>query len=943
MKKQKLYRLSFLVAGGLILAPAPAEAQKNEKDTLLFQRDNIERLDGGTTPEKEFVGAISTISTDKLKKYPDLTITNALQGKAAGLIARSGDGGVGYNSSSLFIRGQHSNGGNQAIVIIDGIERPLDDILIEEIETIEVLKDAAAKVLYGPSAANGVINITTRRGAVGKRVIRTSLEVGAMNTTRKPEYLNSYDYARLYNEGRRNDGLPDMYQPSQLEGYKNSTGANDLLYPNVDYMDTFTRSQSFYRKAAVEFIGGNRNMKYSMVAAYTGSNGLENVGVRSDLNRFNLRGNLDITLTDFLVVKVGVGSRIELKSWGNKDGKGVFTAVSTHRPNEYPLTISPEDIGLPAAEEGVPYFGTNERFADNLYADMMYGGDSSERYVSSQADLGLDFDFNKYVKGLTANAFLTFDNYNSMRQSLSNVYPTYDIRPYLDENGNQQIQFTQKRKQNLTKDYSIADNLVRRTSGWRANVGYEATFGVHDLSAVLAYRYYKNENKGLTQDVIDANYSLRMNYGYDSRYMAEVNLAYMGSNKFVDSNKFFFSPTIGAAWILSNEKFMKSASKVDLLKLKASFGVLGYAGNTGYDLYRTAWKENATATFGEQNKEKVYITSLARYGNPDLKWEKSAEFNVGLEGIFLQNRLRGEVNYFHEKRSDIIGTMNSMYASYVGPYTRCENLGKVTNQGVEAYVSWSDSPVRDFSYEVGVNLTYSKNKLVEWDENSNIEEYRKKIGQPTDRIMGLQAEGLFGKDIPLGGHPFQSFGSYQNGDIAYADLNNDGVVDSRDETQLGNTFPRMAWGIDANLKYKNWELYIQGVAETGVKTLMSNTYYWNRALDKYSTVVLDRYHETENPQGGYPRLTSTSGANTFRNSSFWVENSSFFRLKNVELSYTFNFKKKHQTVRNLKLFARGANLFVLSKIKDLDPERPDAGVTNYPVLTTYTGGLTVTF
>lgn len=942
MKRYTLYKWTFGLMAVLVFYPNILIAQTLQQETLSVDTVTIERLDGGMTPKENFVGASSFVTMEKLRSFPDLNVVNALQGKAPGLIARWGNGGLGFNSSSLFIRGQHTNGGNQAVVIIDGIERSLDDLLVEEIESIEVLKDAVAKVLYGPAAANGVIKVTTKKGKIGKRRIRTTVEGGIMHATRTPKYLDSYNYAQLYNEARVNDGLAPLYQPHQLEGYKNSTGVNDLLYPNVDYMNEFMRKQSFYRKATIEFIGGNRNIKYAMVAGYTGANGLEKLGERQNLNRLNLRGNLEVRITDYMKVRAGVGARLEIKDWGSKDGTGIYNAVTTNRPNEYPFTISPETIGLAPNEDGVPYFGTSDRFSDNLYADVVYGGNSSERYMSSQADFGIDLDFNKYIKGFTAEAYLTFDNYNVTRQSLSNVYPTYDIRPYKDETGNDQIQFTQKRKQNLPKDHSISNNSVQRTSGWRASASYNRAFGIHDIGATVAYRYYKAERQGLTQNIIDASYSLRLNYGYDKRYLAEAALVNMGSNKFMDNNKFFFSPTAGIGWILSNEQFVKKIKWIDFLKFKASFGVLGYSGNTGYNLFRTAWKENGTVGFGEQNKTGSYITSLVRYGNPDLNWEKSAELNIGIEGRFLQNRLRTEINYFHERRWDIIGTNSSKYAGNVGDYLYVENMAEVKNQGVEAYIGWTDRPTKDFSYEVGLNLTFSKNKLIKADELDNIEDYRKKTGQATDRISGLRAEGLFGKDIPLNGHPIQSFGPYQNGDIAYADLNQDGVIDSHDETTIGNNFPRISWGMDVNLHYKNWGLYIQGVAESGVDKLLSNKYYWNTGLGKYSEMVLDRYHETLNPQGSYPRLTTTDGKNSFRNSSYWIKNGAFFRLKNVELSYTFTFKKK-STAQNLKIFARGANMFVISGFKKLDPERPDAGITNYPVLATYTGGLSITF
>lgn len=934
------YKLTFFTACVLYSNVLFSQSEKNSQ--IVQKNAVIERLDGQTILSEDYVGAISRVSTEKIVKYPEINIANTLQGKALGLIVRGGDGGLGVNTSSLYIRGQHTNGDNKAIVIVDGIERSIDDLVIEEIESIEILKDAVAKALYGPAAANGVIKITTKRGKIGENKISTSFEAGIMLTTREPKYLDSFNYALMYNEARINDGLTPLYSQEQLNGYKNSTGVNDLLYPNVDYMNEFLYNQSMFRKASLEFAGGNNNVKYAMVAGYIGGNGLEKLGERQNLNRFNVRGNLDIRITDYMTIKAGAAARLEIKDMGSKDAIEYYEALSTHRPNEYPFIISSEDIGMEPTEDGVPYFGTNERFNENLYADVVYGGNSSTRYMSSQADLGIDLNFKRYIPGLTAGAYLTFDNYSSTKQSLINTYATYDIRTYLDDTGERQIEYYIKRKQNLPKDNSISDNIVRRTSGWRANIGYNRNFDIHNAGINFAYRYYKMEQQNQNQDIVDANYTLRFNYGYDKRYLAETILAYMGSNRFMDDNKFFLSPTVGFSWVVSNEKFMNNLVNVNFLKLKSSFGILGYSRNTDYDLWRTAYIENGSYGSGEQNVTSNYISSFVRKGNPDLRWEKSAELNIGIEGKFLMNRLCGEVNYFNERRWDIIGQKSTSYGSYIGNFLYAENMAEVKNHGVEAYISWFDKPIKNFSYEIGFNMIYSKNKLIKTDELPNIEDYRKKIGKSTSSIMGLVAEGLFVKDVPLDGHAYQTFGPYQGGDIAYLDMNNDKIIDTRDETVIGNSFPLLSWSIDIDFRYKNWELYILGTAENGVDQLLSNTYYWNTGLGKYSEIVLNRYHDELNPDGTYPRLTSTSGANSFRNSTYWVKSGDFFRVKNIELSYTFNFKK-NSVLKNLKLFARGTNLFVFSGIKKLDPERPSAGVTNYPVLSNYTGGLSMLF
>lgn len=921
----------------------PTVIKLQNEDLYASERDIHERADGGKTYQRDLVGTVSKLSMENVLKYPDLQLSNALQGQAAGLIAISSDGGLGYNTSTLYVRGQHNNGTNTALVIIDGIERPIDDILPEEIESIEVLKDATAKILYGAAATNGVVLVRTKRGEAHKRIVRVGVEYGIQPSTRVPKYLDSYNYSKLFNEARINDGMNPYYTDTQLEGYRNSSGVNDVLYPNVDYYNEFLLNQNIYRKGTIEFNGGNEGVKYALVGGYTGGSGLEKVGERSALHRMNARGNLDIKITDFLTVTADVAARVELKNWGAKDGAGIFSTLSSNRPNEYPFIIPNETLSgqFTPNEDGTPFFGASTRIVDNLYADMVYGGDTSERYVNSQTNLGANFDFNKYVKGLTFNAYVTFDNYSYLRQELRNTYPTYAIDTYSDLDGETITRYTQMKKLDLPKTQKIASNNTYRYFGMRADIGYERTLGVHDFSAIGAFRYTKNEMTGMTQDFKDANISLRLNYSYDKRYLAELTLAGMGSNKFDKNDRFFFSPAVGASWIISNESFMKEAKAVNFLKLKASFGVLGYTGNTGFFLYQTGWNNNGNYNFfQDQTDHKV---SLARWGNPDLTWEYSQEFNIGIEGLFFNNRLSTELNYFHECRKDIIGVNNAQYAATAGNYTMYENIGQVTNQGIDIAINWKGNIGRDFLYTVGANMTYSKNKLDKWNEIEGVESYRKAIGRPTSTIFGLQALGLFGKDIPLEDHSLQSYGIYQNGDIAYADLNNNGIVDDNDRMSLGQSFPVTTWGINVDLKYKGFGLYMLGTLHTGITQLCTNAYYWNNGLNGYSELALNRYHEVNNPSGTMPRLTTTTESNNFRDSSFWTENGSFFRLKNVELSYTFENKAGRFFANKCKLFVRGTNLLTFSKIKDLDPERLNAGITNYPAYMTVTGGLSVSF
>ncbi|MCM1176518.1 MAG: SusC/RagA family TonB-linked outer membrane protein [Clostridium sp.] len=877
--------------------------------------------------------AVSEIDVDKVARYPDLSISNALQGQAAGLIVHSGTGGLGYNIPAIYIRGLHA-GATSAIVIVDGIERDMNDLTAEEIGSIEILKDASAKILYGPRATNGVVLITTKRGIMGKRSINATIEYGITPTARTPKFLNAADYAILYNEARLNDGLAARYQPSQIEGYRNSSGENDLLYPDVDWYGKFTRNMGTYRKAVVEFIGGSDKVKYALVAGYTGGDGLEKVGQRSTLHRINVRGNLDIRITDFLTVAADVAARLEIKNWSGLNSTGLYGAISTYRPNEYPLVMDAAQIGKEEQEGGIPYYGASTLHTNNLLVDMEYGGSKSERYVNSQTNFGIRLDFNRYVKGLTANAFITFDNYNYVQQGITRTYATYAVDSFLDADGLDRFRVTQMTKINQSDDIHVNDESTTRRLGANGDISYRRSIGRNDFSAEAAFRYYKDEVEGANQNCMTANGTLRLNYGYNRRLFAEAILGVAGSNQFSE-NRWLFTYTGSLGYVISTSPYVK---------IKAGGGRLGYNPNSNYMLYRTAWVNSGSVyLLGNNNNTSAHITNLARIGNPYLEWVTSSEANLGVEGSFFTDRLYVEVNGFYEQRNRTITSLSSKYSAIAGNYLPSFNYGSVANRGFEIDVKWNDTVSGgDFRYGIGANFTYTRNKVLKTDE-VDMEDYRKSAGRPTSAIMGLQSEGLFGKDVSLEGHARQMYGYYTEGDIAYRDMNNDGIIDDKDQTMFGQSFPVGTLGVNIDLKYKGFGLYVLGTAELGASVMLNNSYYWNTGSNSYSVYALRRYHPENNPEGTLPRLTSTSGSNSYRNSDFWIADASWFRLKNVELSYTWTNRKTDGVCKSFRFFVRGTNLCVASGIKDLDPEVINAGISNYPIYRTVTGGVTIGF
>lgn len=910
------------------------------KKTVLYSgmKDQINLPGGIQVSKRNLVGAVSSIKGEAINSYPDAMLSNMLQGKLLGLRAEMSVGGLANNPSSLSIRGNQRGGSNSIVTIVDGMERPIDDLLPEEIESIEVLKDVTAKIFYGARAANGVLLITTKHGDKLKKIIKTSIEYGYGQVTRTPEYLNSYDYARLYNQARQHDGLTPLYSATDLEGYKNSTGTNDFRYPNVDFNNYFLNNFNNYRKITNEFSGGDEQTQYSLVAGYTGTDGLEKVGVKPQFNRFNIRGNLDVKINDMISGFIGIAGQIGINDNGPIAHNTMYNTVNTTRPNEYPLIIDAQIIKPDSL--GIPALGASFTHPNNLYGILQYGGFAKDQNVNGQTNFGLNFDLSKYLKGLSAKGLYTLDNSFYGNESMNTAAATYAQRYYKNSDGTEQMIPILLQKTNINDDVILSNVSNNRSTGWIANVNYNNKFGLHALNIDLSNVYLKQEISGSGQDIKTVNYTFRGNYSYNNKYIVEGDLAYMGSSKFIGVKRYQLFYAGGLAWIMSEENFFKSfiGNRIDYLKVKASAGLMGYDDtSTTYQLYQNRWINQ------NLNNDPLGETKFDVIGNPNLVWEKSRQFNVGFEGLAFGRKLSVEANYFNELSFDQIQKVDALYSSLYGGLYPSVNWGKVANQGFELEIRWTNKTVGGLGYSLGGNMLYSKNKVLNADEVNYPDDYLRMTNQPSDAMFGYVTEGIFGKDIQLQGHAKQTFGAYGNGDIAYKDLNNDGVINSLDRKILGNSLPRVTLGFDLNFNYKGWGLYALATANLGVSSWLNNSYYWMSGEDKYSVKALESYDVITNPSGKYPALSTTTSSNNLMNSDMWIENSSFIRLKNVELSYSIYNKNQSTLTKSIKIFTRGTNLLLLSKIKDLDPEALNAGVENYPVLTNFTAGVLVSF
>ncbi|MFI3305801.1 MAG: SusC/RagA family TonB-linked outer membrane protein [Rikenellaceae bacterium] len=911
-----------------------------DKAPIYAGESDVVKLPHGIEEARRYsVSAVSATTGEDMAAYSDLMTSNTLSGQLSGLTAILTNGGINAQNSTLGIRGLHSTSGNDILVLVDGIPRGIDTLLPDEIETIEVLKDATAKILYGSLATNGVVLITTKAGAKHKRTIKVNVDMGVNVISDLPEYLNSYDYATLYNQASINDGLSAHYSAADLAGYAASTGENDFRYPSVDYYDYFLQSASPWKRATLEFAGGNNNTQYALVAGFTDKDGIYKVGIDQGVTQYNVRGNLKMKVNNFIVAKVGMGAIMQNKRSSNLDDASTFSNLSTLRPNEYPLIIASNIIATES--NGYPALGASLNTDDNLYGDITYGGNTKTVTITGQLNVGLDFNLNKIVKGLTARGSMGFDNYFQGKESLTTNAPTYAQLWMSDANGNDELTLLQRKTSTVTDQQKLSSTYTYRTTAWLGGFDYLRTFSDdHRLSANALTYYYIGQSTGTTQDTKVLNYALRANYAFKDRYIVEASGAIMGSNHFEGDNRYLPTFAVGAAWILSDETFLKESETIDFLKLKASGGLLGYDGSTSYFLYENTW---SASTVRINSTLAPTLTTSTTVGNEDLKWEKSLEYNIGLEGLLLDRRLSFDFNYFNEYRYDIIVSMSSEYSDVYGTLVAQDNWGEVRNSGFDLGLTWR-ATAGDLTYSVGTNMLFAKNKLLQTNEVTYDDAYLNSVGYSTDALFGYEALGIFGRDVELAGAPTQTLGEYGVGDIAYNDLNGDGIIDTNDKRYLGNSEPRFNFGLEVNLNYKGFGLYVLGTAQIGAYKYLNNNYYWMDGEDKYSAVAWECYDPVTNPDGIYPMLTTQSANNNHQNSSFWLQNSSFFRLKNVEFSYTFGQERPIcQWLKSAKIYVRANNLLTISGIKEMDPEVLNAGISNYPILSTVTGGVNLTF
>ncbi|MCD7937930.1 MAG: SusC/RagA family TonB-linked outer membrane protein [Tannerellaceae bacterium] len=884
----------------------------------------------------ESTGSISRTTFDEIDKRSSLSLSTSLYGNALGLTAMQNPGMVWENSAGWAIRGFQTLNNNDVLVLVDGLERRIQELTVEEIESVSILRDAAAVALYGYKGINGVMSIRTKRGKYKTREIKVSYDHAFTSMRKTPDMADSYTYASALNEALRNDGKSERYNQHELNAFQ--SGQYPYLYPDVNWFEEVFRDHGHSNIYNVSFRGGGTKTRYYTMVNLMNNSGFmndknlnENYFIQHQYSKLNVRTNLDIELTSTTNLQVNLlGVLSEFRRPGlNSDNLIYYTHVTPSAL--YPVKTE-DDV-----------WGGNETFkATNPVALARGRGYSKGHNRSLNADFTLRQDLSALTKGLGASIRFGYDNIASYWEGHTRnfMYGSDIVTSWVNGAPGEVTRYTAGATDDIKYDSSL--DWQDRQFSFIGNVDYDRTFGDHKLYTSVIYSYENRVKDGTNNTFYRQNVSSYTHYAYKNRYIADLALVVSGSNMLAPGHKWGFSPTVSAAWVISGEEFMKNVKAIDFLKLRASAGLVqtdhiptvnywqqSYGGGNGYNLgqnydWYSGWAEGQLATYNSTR-------------------EKGYKYNGGIDAAFLQG-FTLSLDGYYQHRKDIWVSSVGKYSSVLGVAPPFENGGVVDSWGMEAGLNY-DKQFNDFKLSLGGKFTLAKNEIKEQYEQPRLYDYQRRTGQPVGQIFGLEAEGFFVDQADIDNSPAQQFGIVRPGDIKYKDQNGDGIIDDYDYVPIGyNTvIPEIYYSFNLGFEYKGFGLSaeFQGVGNYSV--ILSGTSLYQPLVDY--TNISNHYYENrwtpDNPFARYPRLSTENNDNNYMLSTVWLADASYLKLRSCEVYY----KLPAKTLSSLKmsaakLYLRGVDLFSIDKLDISDPE---AMGTVYPLTKSYHIGFALEF
>lgn len=928
--------------------------QMNNNTTAL---DEVVVVGYGQQKKESVIGAISQVSASDLLETPAANISQALAGKVTGVVTSQSSGMPGADDASIYIRGRATFAGDsQPLVLVDGVERSFSQIAPDDIETISVLKDASATAVYGVRGANGVMLITTKRGKEQKPVVSLTANFQFQSPTRKDTYLNSYDSVTLLEEALANDGLPSQYSSADLDMFKKSvngqlSGVDALLYPNVDWYDTLLKSSAPAQRYNASVRGGTKRMRYYASLEYYDQGSLfKNLskdeygnGSSFGYSRYGFRANADFFMTKDLTVSVNFGTRFEERRGPNSSEGDLF-----YQMNHIPGWMMPVSYVVENGETTKELYAGTAQYQSNPYATMSVGGYIKGINTINETNLIADYKLDFITKGLSAKAMASFDYENYHQNRYTKSFATYEL---IDRANSTSIDAYNRfnKDQPMTSGYS---NYTVYKLYMEAQLNYARTFGANEVTAMVLYMQndyrYNSELAKRYQGVVG-----RVTYGYDGKYLAEFNAGYNGSENFKKGHRFGFFPAFSLGWRITEESFMEPLKPVlNNLKVRASYGEVGNDQYSGQRfLFEQKWSQIGNDyMFGTSGQTGIYEQ---QYPNYLVTWERAHKYNAGVEFGLFNNALTGNLDIFYEKRNDILCDYGTR-PLWFGVTSAVGNLGETTNKGFEIELHYNNSIGKDFNYNINANYSHAKNNIQRRDEAPGMTTYRKTEGNPIGQYFGLVCDGFVtSADLADPNFPKSTYGNgnVQVGDLKYRDMNKDGFIDDRDQTAIGySDVPENTFSLSFGADYKGlgFSVMFQGVDHV-------SRYYDAEAMfafingGKVKEHHMNRWQPSQPEEWNlahaqYPLLHyDTNGDHNQRKNSFFLQNGSFVRLKNVELYYNLPQKWiKHVWMSQCKLYVNANNLFTWDHLNDMvDPE--SNGSNLYPICKTINFGVNIQF
>ncbi|MEY8685535.1 SusC/RagA family TonB-linked outer membrane protein [Bacteroides sp. AN502(2024)] len=889
----------------------------------------------------ESTGAVSTVYAEDIEKSSAFSIGNSLYGNVLGLTTMQSSGVVWEQMPSMYIRGLKTLNNNGILLVVDGLERDnnwqvLKYITPEEVESVSVLRDAAAVALYGYKGVNGVVNIVTKRGKYNTREINFSYDHAFNYMIRKPEMADAYTYASALNEALMNDGKQVRYSQDELNVFKN--GTSPYLYPNVDWWKEVFRDRGASDIATLSFRGGSTKMRYYTMMNLQNNRGfIKNFDANDDYStqekysKANFRTNLDIDLSPRTKMQANI---VGILNEFSRPGMGSDNLIS----KLYSLPSAAFPI---RTESGL--WGGNTTWGENWNPVALTEGRAYSKGHTRglYADMSLRQDLSSLTKGLGVSVRMGYDNLASYWENHTKGYK-YGMASVASWNNGLPVageETTGGKDTEMSGDSKL--DWQYRAFNFQLNVDWQRQFGAHSLYSMLLYAYKYDNAKGINNTFYHQNAGWYTHYGFKNRYFADFTLMASASNLLAPDHRWNVSPTVGLAWVLSNEKFMQNQSVVDFLKLRASFGML----NTDNIPTNGYWNETVGGGSGYPINNNFGGDSgwqEGRLASVNGTTEKAYKYNVGVDATLFKGLIL-TVDGFYERRSDIWVSSAGQNSAVLGATSPYVNAGIVDSKGMEIGANYNKK-IGDVKLNLGGTFTYNRSKIIEMLEEPAAYDYTRSTGHPVGQIFGLQASGYFVDQADINNSLPQQFGPVKAGDIKYKDMNGDNVINSDDRVAMGynSTCPETYYSFNFGLEWRGLGFSAQFQGVGNYTAILSGTYYHplvgNSTISNY---VYQNHWTPESPSARFPRLTTETIENNQQTSSLWLADRSFLKLRNCEVYYKLpaSWLSKFW-MKNAKVYVRGVDLLCFDSIEQLDPEAMSG---SYPATRSVHVGLSVGF